>query len=60
MDSTVSFIWLFVVAFVGGALNSVAGGGSFLTLPALLYAGVPAVSAAPTVMTYGSLPGEVT
>ena len=45
MDSTVSFIWLFVVAFVGGALNSVAGGGSFLTLPALLYAGVPAVSA---------------
>lgn len=36
---------LFVVAFLGGALNSVAGGGSFLTLPALIYAGVPAVSA---------------
>ena len=40
-----SFAWLFIVAFVGGALNSVAGGGSFLTLPALIYAGVPAVSA---------------
>ena len=36
---------LFIVAFVGGALNSVAGGGSFLTLPTLLYFGVPAVSA---------------
>ncbi|HUR35672.1 MAG TPA: sulfite exporter TauE/SafE family protein [Vicinamibacterales bacterium] len=36
---------LFVVAFVGGALNAVAGGGSFLTLPTLLYAGVAPVSA---------------
>jgi len=36
---------LFIVAFMGGALNAVAGGGSFLTLPALIYAGVPAVSA---------------
>jgi uncharacterized protein len=36
---------LFVAAFLGGALNSVAGGGSFLTLPALLYAGVAPVSA---------------
>lgn len=40
-----TWILLFVVAFTGGALNSVAGGGSFLTLPTLLYAGVPAVSA---------------
>jgi len=36
---------LFLVAFVGGALNAVAGGGSFLTLPALLYSGVAPVSA---------------
>jgi uncharacterized protein len=36
---------LFVVAFIGGALNAVAGGGSFLTLPALLYTGVAPVSA---------------
>ena len=36
---------LFLAAFAGGALNAVAGGGSFLTLPTLLYAGVPAVSA---------------
>ncbi len=30
---------------VAGALNAVAGGGSFITLPVLLYAGVPPVSA---------------
>ena len=34
-----------MVAFLGGAINSVAGGGSFLTLPTLIYAGVPAVAA---------------
>jgi uncharacterized membrane protein YfcA len=32
-------------AFIGGAMNSVAGGGSFLTFPALIFAGVPAISA---------------
>lgn len=32
-------------AFLGGALNAVAGGGSFLTLPALVLIGLPPVSA---------------
>jgi uncharacterized membrane protein YfcA len=41
----ITTVLFFVVAFVGGALNSVAGGGSFLTLPTLIYAGVPPVSA---------------
>lgn len=36
---------LFIAAFVGGALNAVAGGGSFIALPTLLYAGVAPVSA---------------
>jgi uncharacterized membrane protein YfcA len=36
---------LFLATLLAGALNSVAGGGSFITLPALLYAGVPPVSA---------------
>jgi len=40
----VTFI-LFVAAAVGGALNAVAGGGSFLTLPALIVAGVAPVAA---------------
>ena len=38
-------LFLFLAAFVGGALNAVAGGGSFIGLPALIFAGVPAVSA---------------
>lgn len=33
------------VAFVAGVMNSVAGGGSFLSFPALMAAGVPAISA---------------
>ncbi len=36
---------LCAAAFVGGGLNTIAGGGSFLTLPALMFAGVPAVAA---------------
>jgi uncharacterized membrane protein YfcA len=36
---------LFLAAAVGGAINSVAGGGSFVAFPALLFAGVPPVSA---------------
>jgi len=40
-----TFLLLFVAAFVGGALNSVAGGGSFIALPALMSAGVAPVAA---------------
>ena len=36
---------LFVLAMLGGGLNSVAGGGSFLTFPALVLMGTPAVPA---------------
>jgi uncharacterized membrane protein YfcA len=49
---------LFFTAMVGGALNAVAGGGSFLTLPALLFAGVPPVSANATA-TLAAWPGSV-
>lgn len=38
-------ILLFAAAFVGGAINSVAGGGSFVSFPALLFAGVSPISA---------------
>lgn len=38
-------VLLFFVAFAGGGLNAIAGGGSFLTLPALVYAGVGPVAA---------------
>ena len=36
---------LFVAGLLGGMLNSIAGGGSFITFPALIFAGVPPVSA---------------
>ncbi|MFL6466024.1 MAG: sulfite exporter TauE/SafE family protein [Bryobacteraceae bacterium] len=36
---------LIAAAFVAGVINSVAGGGSFLTFPSLVFAGVPAVIA---------------
>jgi uncharacterized membrane protein YfcA len=36
---------LFLAAMAAGAINSVAGGGSFISFPALVVAGVPAISA---------------
>lgn len=47
---------LLVAAFVAGGLNAVAGGGSFLTLPALVFTGVPPVAANAT-GTLALLPG---
>lgn len=47
---------LLVAAFLAGALNAMAGGGSFLTLPALIYAGLPPVAANAT-GTVALLPG---
>ncbi|HYC02611.1 MAG TPA: sulfite exporter TauE/SafE family protein [Azospirillaceae bacterium] len=47
---------LLAAAFAAGALNALAGGGSFLTLPALVWAGVPPVAANAT-GTAALLPG---
>jgi len=49
---------LFLAAVIGGALNAVAGGGSFLTLPALIVAGVSPVSANAT-STLAFWPGSI-
>ena len=49
---------LFAVAMLGGAINSVAGGGSFVTFPALLFAGVSPVTANAT-STIALWPGTV-
>jgi uncharacterized protein len=38
-------IFLFFAGALGGALNAVAGGGSFIAFPALLFAGVPPIAA---------------
>jgi uncharacterized protein len=44
LSITVGLI-LFLAGALGGALNSVVGGATFIIFPALLFAGVPAVSA---------------
>ncbi len=36
---------LFVAAFIAGAMNAVAGGGSFVSFPALVFTGVPSIVA---------------
>ncbi|NIY78803.1 sulfite exporter TauE/SafE family protein [Celeribacter sp. HF31] len=51
-------ILVILAGLAGGALNAVAGGGTFLTLPALILAGVPPVSANATA-TLTALPGYV-
>ena len=35
-----TYLLLIVAAFAAGAINSVAGGGSFLTFPSLVFAGI--------------------
>ncbi|MEO9171421.1 MAG: sulfite exporter TauE/SafE family protein, partial [Candidatus Baltobacteraceae bacterium] len=58
-----SFLLTLGAAFLAGAINSVAGGGSFLSFPALVLAGVPPISANATnnaamwVGTFGSARG---
>lgn len=51
-------IALFVAAALGGMLNSVAGGGTFIAFPALLITGMPSVNANAT-STVALWPGSV-
>lgn len=51
-------ILLLVAAFAAGVLNTIAGGGTFLTFPALVFVGVPPVVANATA-TFVALPGYV-
>ena len=57
-DSLTVFDWviLFTAGFFGGVLNSIAGGGSFITFPALLFVGVPPITANAT-NTFSSCAG---
>jgi uncharacterized membrane protein YfcA len=43
--SLFNMVLLLLVAFLGGTLNSVAGGGSFFTFPVLIFAGIPSIAA---------------
>jgi len=52
-------IFLFLAAIIAGSLNAVAGGGTFISFPALLSIGMPAVEANAT-NTVALWPGQVT
>ena len=58
LNDPLNVILLLAAAFGAGALNAVAGGGSFLTLPALVFTGVPPVVANAT-GTVALLPGYI-
>lgn len=53
------FIWLVVASFIAGAMNAMAGGGSFLSFPAMLAIGVPPIQANAT-NTVALWPGQLT
>ncbi|WP_307537148.1 sulfite exporter TauE/SafE family protein [Paracoccus sp. PAMC 22219] len=56
MPKMVELLLLIVAGFASGVLNAVAGGGTFITFPVLVYLGVPPVSANATA-TLSALPG---
>ena len=45
MDTYSTYTLLAAAAFAAGVLNAIAGGGSFLTFPALVFTGVPPIVA---------------
>src|SRR5256886_17674581 len=49
---------LFIAAILGGALNSVAGVGSFITFPSLIFSGAPPIQANAT-STVALWPGSL-
>ena len=53
------WVWLVVAAFLAGVLNAVAGGGSFLSFPAMLGVGILPVQANAT-NTVAIWPGQLT
>ena len=58
MLAQVPQLLIFLAACAGGAINSVAGGGTLLTVPALIWMGVPAINANAT-STVALWPGSL-
>ena len=53
------YIWLVVASFIAGVMNAMAGGGSFISFPAMLAMGIPPVQANAT-NTVALWPGQLT
>ena len=56
--SFLSLVLLFLASILGGTLNAVAGGGSFITFPSLIFSGVGAINANAT-STVALWPGSL-
>jgi uncharacterized membrane protein YfcA len=52
------FVLVALAAFAAGFVNAVAGGGSFLTFPALIAAGLPPIDANAS-STVALFPGQI-
>src|SRR5580693_4324297 len=53
------YIWLVVASFIAGVMNAMAGGGSFISFPAMLSIGVAPIQANAT-NTVALWPGQLT
>src|SRR5947209_14653650 len=59
LSSHLPFLWLVFASFIAGGMNAMAGGGSFLSFPAMLAIGVPPIQANAT-NTVALWPGQLT
>lgn len=55
----ISYLWLVAASFIAGVMNAMAGGGSFISFPAMLAIGVPPIQANAT-NTVALWPGQLT
>lgn len=55
----VAYLWLVAASFIAGWINAMAGGGSFISFPAMLAIGVPPIQANAT-NTVALWPGQLT
>jgi hypothetical protein len=59
LSSHTPYLWLVAASFLAGVINAMAGGGSFISFPAMLAIGVPPIQANAT-NTVALWPGQLT
>jgi len=59
LTSHIPYLWLVTASLIAGVMNAMAGGGSFISYPAMLAIGVPPIQANAT-NTVALWPGQVT
>ena len=59
LSAHLPYLWLVAASFIAGVMNAMAGGGSFVSFPAMLSVGVPPIQANAT-NTVALWPGQLT